>query len=93
MVGFLAASRKAKQILLESDAEWERLRPLMKAKDDKTFVALRNSYRRGVPTRWGEPERQDARRLFDVLAEVGGVKLVGKSAELQPGTFWAPYMY
>jgi NitT/TauT family transport system substrate-binding protein len=37
ILGFVRASRKAKEILRTSDAEWERLRPLMKAKNDATF--------------------------------------------------------
>ncbi len=88
VLGFVRATRKAKTILAESDAEWDRIRPLMKAKDDRTFHALRDGYRRGVPKRWGKAERADAGRLFGILAKLGGEKLVGRSHMLQDGTFW-----
>ncbi len=93
VMGFFKASRKAKEILGASDAEWGRLRPLMKAPDDATFRALRDSYRRGIPAHWGERERADARQIFAILTELGGKKLTGKSRRLQDGTFWPRLVY
>ena len=93
VLGLLEATRAAKQILLESDAEWERLRPLMRAKDDATFKALREGYRAGVPKAWGEAEQADAAKLFSILAKYGGRKLVGSSTELQTGTFWPEFAF
>ncbi len=86
---FAAASRDAKELLRTSDAEWERIRPLTKAKDDATFETLKRRFREGIPKSWGEAERADAAKLYAILAELGGEKLVGKSTELAPGTFWA----
>ncbi|MDH3792776.1 MAG: ABC transporter substrate-binding protein [Rhodospirillales bacterium] len=93
VMGLLRASRKAKALLRESDAEWERLRPLMKAKDEATFRALRDGYRRGIPESWGAKEQADAERIFRILAEQGGAKLVGRSKVLQDGTFWPHFSY
>jgi NitT/TauT family transport system substrate-binding protein len=87
------ASRKAKDLLARSDAEWEKLRPLMKAADDATFAALRDGFRRGIPDHWSQAERADAARLFAIMAKLGGEELVGKSDQLQPGTFWAAVSY
>jgi NitT/TauT family transport system substrate-binding protein len=85
---FTRASRRAKDILLASDAEWERLRPLMRVTDDSTAVALRDGYRAGIPKSWGEPERAAASRIFAILADVGGEQLVGPGRDLAAGTFW-----
>ncbi len=65
----------------------------MKAPDDATFRALRDSYRRGIPAHWGAREREDARRIFAILTELGGEKLTGKSRRLQDGPFWPPLIY
>jgi NitT/TauT family transport system substrate-binding protein len=93
VLALVRASRKAKDLLAQSDAEWQRLRPLMKAPDDATFAALRDGFRRGIPAHWGEAERADAVKLFAVMAKLGGPELIGKSAELQPGTFWPAVTY
>ena len=93
VLALVRASRKAKDLLARSDAEWERVRPLMKAPDDATFLALRDRFREGIPGRWGEAERADAVRLFAIMAKLGGAELVGKSTELQPGTFWDAVTY
>jgi NitT/TauT family transport system substrate-binding protein len=93
VVGFIRASRKAKEILRTSDAEWERLRPLTKAENDATLTALRDGYRAGIPAAWGDAERADASRLFVVLGELGGEQLVGPGKQLADGTFWAGIRY
>jgi hypothetical protein len=93
LLALVLASRQAKDLLARSDAEWERLRPLMKAPDDATFSALRAGFRKGIPAHWGEAERADAAKLFDVMAKLGGEELIGKSADLQPGTFWPAVTY
>ena len=58
------------------------------AADDAELERLRDWYRRGIPRRWGEPERHAAAQLFDLLAKVGGPDLVGPINAVPPGTFW-----
>jgi NitT/TauT family transport system substrate-binding protein len=91
--GFLRASRSAKTIMGKSDAEWQRLAPLTKAEDDATLAALRDGYRDGIPTAWGQAERDDAAKVYDILAKLGGRELVGDSPHLANGTFWAGSSY
>ena len=84
---FSRASRAAKQILNDSDEEWERLRERTKAEDDATLNALKTRYREGIVRSWGDAEREDAANLYQVLAELGGEELVGSSPVLVDGTF------
>lgn len=93
VLAFLRASRGAKRRLRDSDAEWERLKPLTRARDEATLTALRERFRAGIPERWGEAERRDAARMFEILSALGGKKLVGASQTLAPGTFWSGYSY
>ncbi len=86
--GFLKASSEAKRIMAESDAEWQRLRPLMRAEDEATFVALRDGFRAGIPTGSVAQAEKAARQAFAVLAREGGEPLVGSATELAPGVFW-----
>ena len=90
--GFVRAAAKANELLATSDAEWERLKPIMSANDpsftDATFEALRRRFREGIPERSVESEEADAKILYQFLRELGGPKLVGSGTELAPGTFW-----
>jgi NitT/TauT family transport system substrate-binding protein len=88
VLGFVRAVRKAKQILRDSDAEWDRIAPLMRASDPATFAALRDGYRAGIPERWGAAERRAAARMFDILYKYGGARLVGSGTRVADGTFW-----
>jgi NitT/TauT family transport system substrate-binding protein len=91
---FLDAARDAQQLMMESDELWTgMLRPLTQAEDVATLLALRDSYRAGVPRRFGTSEINASARVFAILAELGGRQLVGSSKELTPGTFWTGYMY
>ena len=91
--GFLRSLRAAKKILASSDSEWERIRPLTKAKSEEIFVALRDSYRAGIPKSFGDGDIVAAEQLFSTLAKYGGRDLVGDSASLAPGTFWSGFRY
>ena len=85
--GFVKASAAAKELLARSDEEWLRLAPVMRA-EGKELETLRDRYREGIPKRTVAEEEADAAKLYRVLAEVGGERLVGTATEMAPGTFW-----
>lgn len=86
---FLKATEEAQQILLSSDEEWAKLRPMMKAEDDKLFIELRDLYRAGIPKCFGKAEQDASAKSFTILAGLGGSELVGEAKELAAGTFWS----
>jgi len=87
LAGFVRATRAADSILATSDAEWTWLGPRTGAQDPAELRALRDAFRAGIPSRWGEQERREARALYALFAKVGGTSLVGSSPTLEPGTF------
>ena len=80
--GFYAATLRAKALMADDDAVWERLRPLMRAEDAAAFAMLRDRYREGRPKRWGDAERAGAARIYRLLSKDG-------AAEPPPGVFWS----
>jgi len=86
--GFLQASNEAKQLLLLCDDEWQRIRPLTKAENDKVFIALKNEYKTRLLHKFGAEEIKASKQVFAILAEQGGRNLVGKATALAEGTFW-----
>jgi NitT/TauT family transport system substrate-binding protein len=89
VLGFVQASRDAKQLLASSDAEWDRLRPLMNADSDAVFKVVVQRYREGIPSRPIAEEEADTAKVYKYLAQVGGEKLVGPATSMAPGTFWS----
>jgi len=87
--GFLAASREAKEILRDSDMEWDRISPLTRTQNEIQLNAIRDAYRLGLLDRWGNEERAAAKALFRILAKIGGKPLTGGHEALAAGTFWA----
>ncbi|MGN6772586.1 MAG: ABC transporter substrate-binding protein [Rhizobiaceae bacterium] len=87
ILGFIKASARAKDILAKSDEAWLRLAPIMRAEGNE-LEKLRDRYREGIPRRPVADDAEDAAKLYKVLADIGGEKLVGKAREMAPGTFW-----
>jgi NitT/TauT family transport system substrate-binding protein len=88
VAGFVKAAAQAKQLLADSNEEWLRLAPIVRA-EGRQLETLRDRYREGIPRRPIAEEERDAGKLYRVLAEIGGRKLVGDAPEMAPGTFWA----
>jgi NitT/TauT family transport system substrate-binding protein len=89
MLGFVRASREAKQLLAASDEEWQRLRPLVNIEDDTVFQNIVKRYREGIPNRPIAEEERDTAEVYEKLAEIGGEDLVGPAKTMSPGTFWS----
>lgn len=69
---FAKAVNETNILLKTSDAEWERLRAAMKADTDAEFIILRDTYRRGIIAPWSGRETEAARRLYELMAQIGG---------------------
>ncbi|MFC7400511.1 ABC transporter substrate-binding protein [Chelatococcus sp. GCM10030263] len=85
---FAAASAQAKQLLARSDAAWDGVRPLMRVDDDDTFAAMRRGFIEGIPSRPMAEEQADAARVYAVLADLGGDRLIGPAKSLPAGLYW-----
>ena len=88
--GFLAAAAEASAILASgSSDDWQAVRPLMDAADDRLFAALRTRFAEGVgalPD--AATQERNARALFAILKEIGGTRATGGLEEVPAGLFW-----
>ena len=88
--GFLGAANQARTQLSTSDEAWAPLRPMLDVNSDAEFEMLKTAYRRGI-LHGADPLSLDgAAKLYRVLAEIGGLGMVGASSEIPKGTFWQP---
>ena len=85
---FLQASYESKKILLDSSSAWDKIRPLMKAKDDNEFDSLKEGYKKGIVKEYSQENIKSASKVFEILYKEGGEKLVGKSKILDENIFW-----
>lgn len=87
---FLSASQEARQILLNSDKEWERIRPLVHAESDEVFTALKQGYRKGIVQRFADTNLSSLQTLYGVMASEGGKALTGGADSLDLHLFYFP---
>lgn len=87
---FLAAAKDGNDLLLTSDAPWERLRALMRAADDREFKALIAAYRSGIRGYWSAADMASAEKIMGHLVAGGDTELVGNGTRFDPELFYAP---
>ena len=85
---FFAMTAEAQDILAHSTAEWQKIGEKIGVTDSAALEIYRKRYLEGAAHRAIADEEADARKLYLVLAKIGGAKLVGPAAELDPGTFY-----
>tara|TARA_B100001063_G_C16748126_1_gene548725 strand:- start:475 stop:1434 length:960 start_codon:yes stop_codon:yes gene_type:complete len=85
---FIKASHEAKDILLSSSKEWDRIRPLMKAKDEKVFLSLKEGFKQGIIKEFSSKNIEDSKKVFEILLKEGGKNLVSNAKSLDEKTFW-----
>jgi NitT/TauT family transport system substrate-binding protein len=87
---FLAVMRKAEWMLAETPTEWKRVSPRIGVTEAAALEVYRRRFREGIPIRPLPEEFADARRLYRLLASIGGTDLVGPSSDLDSGAFYFP---
>ena len=88
VTAFSRASMAAKRLLAISDRAWDAIRPIMQAPDDAVFMALRKRFVEGIPRRSIAEERADSARIYAILADLGGTRLVGDARSLPEDLYW-----
>lgn len=87
--GFIAASRASKELMASDPAAFDRIRPMMRANADADFEALKAGFIAGIPAP-GPVNEEQAARMLEVMARLGGEKLVGDATQLPEGVFVVP---
>lgn len=87
ITAFLGAARAANGVLATSDAAWDKVRPLVKPKDDAQFAAIKAFYRSGIPGPWTAAETASAEKLMQLLAAGGDKDLMGNGTRFDAKLF------
>ncbi len=85
---FFAITAEARDILAHSPEDWKKIGEKIGVTDPAELEIYRKRYLEGAAHRPVAAEEADARKLYLVLARIGGAKLVGPAAELDAGTFY-----
>ena len=89
LMKFVKSSTEAKKVMAESDDAWDLIKTSMNAEDEQTYKNLREVYREGIPKDFSKDQMSSVDLLFNLLSDIGGSELVGKSTSIAEGTFWA----
>lgn len=86
-----AAVRAAAAQMRDDDALWDTLRPMMRAKTDAEFVALREAFQAGViAAPWTAEDTEAARATHATLVAAGGAAFARDAGVFDAGAFPDP---
>ncbi|MBF96729.1 MAG: hypothetical protein CFH34_00253 [Alphaproteobacteria bacterium MarineAlpha9_Bin4] len=85
---FFQATKESRKILEKSDDEWNRIRKLTGAEDDKMLETIREGFRKGIPKSEENVLIENISKAYTILKDIGGKKLVGEGTSLAKGTIW-----
>jgi NitT/TauT family transport system substrate-binding protein len=89
IAAFLDVVTKANAILAQSDSAWERIRNLVKPKDEAEFAAIKAFYRAGIPRPWTAADTRAAEQLTQILRDAGAGEFMGDETRFDPKLFHA----
>ncbi len=89
IAAFLDAVAKANAILAQSDSAWERIRGLVRPKDDAELAAIKAFYREGIPEPWTAADTRSAQKLTQVIQDAGSGEFIGTNTQFDPKLFHA----
>lgn len=89
VTSFMHASMAAKQRLLTDAGEWDRIRGLTKAENERVFMILQHRYPQTLLSQFGADEIAATEALFDIFADIGGHALMGQVDKFEPNIYWS----
>ena len=84
---FQRSVRAAVDLLATDDAEWERIRPLMRVQGDAEFTTLRDHFRAGLVGPWSATDTAAADALLAILVAAGGSRFEKTTGPFDPEAF------
>jgi NitT/TauT family transport system substrate-binding protein len=87
---FFEAAAKAKEILVQSGTDWEKIGQRIGVTEKAELALYRQTYIDGIPRRSVAQEAADARELYRILTKIAGPDIIGNATELDEGTFYRP---
>ena len=84
---FFTMMKKTKSLLASDDEAWRAAAARIGARDQATLDLYRKRYIESIPKGTPSEQEADAAKLFAVLAQIGGEKLVGPAKKLDAGVF------
>ncbi len=85
---FFAMMKNARKLIASDEKAWRAAATRIREKDKSTLELYRKRYIEATPKGGLSEQEEDAAKLFAVLAQIGGEKLVGPEKSLDPGVFY-----
>lgn len=85
---FLKASAQSKEMLNSDDGVWETIKPLMKAKNSKSFESLKEGYKKGIIKGFTKDDINELEKIYKILSDEAGADYISKNTPFDKSIFW-----
>lgn len=85
---FLDTTQESKILLKKNKTEWERIRPLMRVKSEKTFETIKQNYEKGIVYSFQKEDITELEKVFKILKKEAGSHYINESIPFDTKSFW-----
>lgn len=85
---FFNASLQSKELLASDDKQWEKIKKLVKTKDNKIFQSLKQEYIKGIIKEFTKDDISELKKVYEILSNEAGANYVSKNVPFDETIFW-----
>ena len=85
---FLKANTQSKEFLNSSDNEWNKIRALMKVKNEEIFNSLKQQYKKGTINKFDEKDIDDLEKIYKILSNEAGASYISSNISFSRDIFY-----
>lgn len=85
---FFQAMDESKALLKNSDNEWNKIKALIKVKNQESFESLKEGYIKGIVDSFDKKDIDDLEKIYTILSNEAGANYISKDIPFDRGIFW-----
>jgi NitT/TauT family transport system substrate-binding protein len=85
---FLKASLESKEMLNSDDKQWDKIKNLVKVKDNKIFESLKKEYKKGIVKEFTKDDITELKKVYEILSSEAGANYISKDVPFDKTIFW-----
>tara|TARA_R110002033_G_scaffold9971_1_gene32599 strand:- start:76990 stop:77943 length:954 start_codon:yes stop_codon:yes gene_type:complete len=85
---FFNASLQSKELLASDDKQWDKIKKLVKTKDNKIFESLKQEYIKGIITEFTKDDISELKKVYKILSREAGASYISKDVPFDETIFW-----
>jgi len=85
---FIKSTNESKDLLHNNDKEWDKIRTLMRVKDNDIFESLKSGYKKGLIKEFKKKSVDDLEKIYEILSQEAGANYISEESPFDRDIFY-----